>query len=155
MKKLIMIMAAMFCMTGAMAQESKETAPIEKKQIKKMPHKKMDPVAKMARELDLTPEQMSKVRELNAKYPELRRHAGPHGRPGMHKGDSVRQFKRHGDVKKFDGKKGGPNMRPDMKKHKELQAKYDSELKNILTKKQFKTYESNRKELHEKYAPKN
>ena len=76
MKKLMIIAAAMFCMTGAMAQESNVTAPIEKKQVKKMPRKHMDPVAKMARELDLTPEQMTKVRELNAKYPELARGKG-------------------------------------------------------------------------------
>ncbi len=35
MKKLMIIAAAMFCMTGAMAQESNVTAPIEKKQVKK------------------------------------------------------------------------------------------------------------------------
>ena len=138
MKKLIMIMAAMFCMTGAMAQESNVTAPIEKKQVKKMPRKHMDPVAKMARELDLTPEQMTKVRELNAKYPELARGKGRMHRP--HSKDSLR----------FNKMPNG-NKKPDMAKRKELREKYDKELKDILTKKQFKLYKENREKMREKH----
>lgn len=132
MKKLIMIMAAMFCMTGAMAQG----------EFKKMPKKHKDPVAKMARELDLTPEQMTKVRELNAKYPELQMRNRPH-RPHV-KNDSLRPKMR-------------PDMRPEadpqkrMAQHKELRAKYDKELKDILTKKQFKKYQENRVKMREKH----
>ena len=121
-------MAAMFCMTGAMAQG----------EFKKMPKKHKDPVAKMARELDLTPEQMTKVRELNAKYPELQMRNRPH-HPNVKK-DSLR-----------------PTMRPDvdpqkkMAQHRELRAKYDKELKSILTKKQFKLYKQNREKMREKH----
>lgn len=147
----MIMMAAMFLTTCAVAQESNENsvknapAITEKPQMKKMPRKPMDPTAKMARELDLTPEQMTKVRELNAKYPELFRHHGRPHHPHQKDMKAKKDFKKIDGKKKFEGKKF-EKKKMDPTKHKEIREKYDKELKGILSKKQFKKYN----ELQEK-----
>lgn len=150
---MIMMAALMFTTTSAIAQETKtDTSKCNK--AMKMPRKPMDSTAKMARELDLTPEQMAKVRELNAKYPEIARHPG---RPHHPHHKDMKDMKAKKDFNKFDGKKmDGKMKKMDPEKMKEVKEKYDKELKKILTKKQFKKYnelQAQKKQLRDQRPP--
>lgn len=163
MKKVFLTMVAAMAMSCAMAQEA--TAGDNKCKCEqcdnckgkcgdcdKKQHQRPDRTEMMTRELNLTPEQATKVKALNEKYPELMRHrGGRRGGHGMRGGFAPRQDKKQ-DV---DGTTGAtaqqPKQRPsreDMEKRmqemKKQREAYDAELKNILTKEQFEKYEKNK-----------
>ena len=141
MKKMVLLFAAMLTLTSVSAQTEGNKDERD--------NRRGDRTEWMVKELGLNDAQVEKVKELNAKYPELqRRGRGPRGqRPGP------------GMQPQFGGNQGAPQAgeqpqrpsREDMQKlFEERRAKmeaYNKELKEILTDDQYKAYEKRMQEM--------
>ena len=148
MKKTILLLVAVFTMTSAMAQDSKD---------ERREGPRMDRTEMMVKEYGLNEAQAAKLKALNDKYPELQRFGGrgPRGggrRPMMGGGH-------HGQM---DGNTGAsaqqrPELpsREDMEKmmteRRQKQEAYDKELKGIMTEDQFNAYQKRREEMRNRF----
>ncbi len=162
MKKIVLTMVALLSLTVAVAQQSdKSEKKMESKVMKQPTPEEM--TERMAKDLNLTDAQKSKVLELNKEYKDVLR--SPRGfrgpRPnGMKKHDGQMKegkAKHDGDKKLEKGKKtdaqtGATDMQPaerpqltdaqkaEMKKHHEKRGEYDKKLKQILNDDQYKSW---------------
>ncbi len=136
MKKIVLSMVALLSMTVAMAQSENG----ERKAPKQMTPAEM--TTRMAKELNLTDEQKTKVQALNEEYKDHL--GGPRmggGRPP--KADSntgaTEQKPRRERPQLTDEQKA------QMKQHHAKREEYDKKLKGILTAEQYKTYQKHHK----------
>ena len=158
MKKVLLTMCAALAINCAMDQDKplkdNSDSKIKLEKIDKKPQQRPDRTEMMTRELNLTPEQTEKVKELNEKYPELMR-MRPH-RGGPRPGGFGEAGPRQDKDQKVDGTTGAtaqqqPMQRPSreemekrMQERKQKQEAYDAELKKILTEEQFEKYEKSK-----------
>lgn len=159
MKKIVMTMVALLAMTAAVAQQSDNNK--ERKAPKKPTPEEM--TTRMAKDLNLTDEQKTKVQALNKEYEQVLGGPGFRGqRPP--KGDFKKGDKKKGDVKKKtdanteasaqDGKRDGKRpeltdaQKQEMKQHRAKRKEYDAKLKQILTDDQYKSYQQQHRRGH-------
>lgn len=157
MKKFMMTMIAALCMSSAFAfnQGPKTLTPAEKTDM-------------MAKELNLTKKQQTKVLALNEKYADLFQRPAHHGRHHMKDGKCPKQqmegckkdvekkecCKKDAAEKKECCKKMGgkreitPEQKAKMEQMHQKREAYDKELESILTKKQFQQYQENKAKHH-------
>lgn len=141
MKKIILSMVALLSMTAAMAQSENG----ERKAPKKMTPAEM--TTRMAKDLNLTDAQKTKVQALNEEYKDC--FGGPRmggGRPPKNDGQT-------GATEPNQQRKERPQLTDEqkakMKEHHAKRQEYDKKLKNILTDEQYKTYQKH----HKKHGP--
>lgn len=160
MKKIVMTMVALLAMTAAVAQQSDNNK--ERKAFKKPTPEEM--TTRMAKDLNLTDAQKTKVQALNKEYEQVLGGPGMRG-PRPDKGDGKSGDKKKGDVKKKktdanteataqDGKRDGKRpeltdaQKQEMKQHKAKRKEYDAKLKQILTDDQYKSYQQQHRRGH-------
>lgn len=151
MKKMILTMVAALVVSSSFAfhQGPRQMTPADR-------------TDKMAKELNLSKKQKAKVLALNEKYADAFAHPGKGGpRPpkdgkfegkdkDFKKGDMQKDCKKGGCCKDDKGKR--PELTAEQKAkmeamHKKREA-YDSELKTILSNKQYQTYKENMHKHH-------
>lgn len=125
MKKMMLMLVALFAMTVTMAQNANGRQP-----------RKMDAATvttMMTQQLGLNDDQQKKVEALNKKYESVLRPGFGGPRPQKEK-DSVQD--------KNAGQRPGPTeeQKAEMKQRFEQRATYEKELKDILSEDQYKTY---------------
>ena len=144
---MVMTLVALMAMTAAMAQDNGKA----QKAPKQMTPEEM--TTRMAKDLNLTDAQKSKVQALNAEYKDVlggpgmgRGPRGPRGqRPDGQTGATQQQDKQ---AKKNDQQEGERPERPQltdeqkaqMKAHMEKRQEYDGKLKKILTDEQYQSW---------------
>lgn len=146
MRKIFLTVAAVLTFTMASAQECCNNGTQQKKECCKAEN---DKAAEMAKQFGLNDEQTQKVRELNAKYPELASRSPRHGRNGRRP-----EGRKGGEIDGVSGATRQQRQMPSkeemqkrrekmMTERKERQDNYNKELKTILTAEQYALYEKN------------
>lgn len=135
MKKIVLTMVALLSMTVMMAQNDKKEGKAPKQPTAE------EMVERMAKELNLTADQKTKVLALNKEYKDVMRGPrGPRGpRPDGETGATQQQKQQK------QQKQQRPEMtdeqKAEMQKHMEKRKEYDAKLKSILTDDQYKKYQ--------------
>ena len=175
MKKIVIMFAALFAMTGAMAQEDccknkAEKAKTEKQcggdcanckehqQEGRLMGQRPDRTKMMVEELKLDEAQAAKVKALNEKYADVLRggHHGMHLRPQKMErkvqvdgetGATTQVENARMEKPQMDKKRADrPEMKKMMEERREKMQAYEEELKQILSEEQFKAYQENKKD---------
>ena len=129
MKKMMLMLVALFSMTVAMAQNENGRQP-----------RKMDAATvttMMTQKLGLNADQQKKVEALNKKYESVLRPGRGGSRPQMGQGSA--QDKNGGQRPELTDE-----QKAEMKQRFEQRAAYEKELKGILSEDQYKTYQQMR-----------
>lgn len=129
MKKMMLMLVALFSMTVAMAQNENGRQP-----------RKMDAATvttMMTQKLGLNADQQKKVEALNKKYESVLRPGRGGSRPQMNQ--SAGQNKESGQRPELSDE-----QKAQMKQRFEQRAAYEKELKDILSEDQYKTYQQMR-----------
>lgn len=129
MKKMMLMLVALFSMTVAMAQNENGRQP-----------RKMDAATvttMMTQKLGLNADQQKKVEALNKKYESVLRPGRGGSRPQMNQ--SAGQNKESGQRPELSDE-----QKAQMKQRFEQRAAYEKELKGILSEDQYKTYQQMR-----------
>ena len=133
MRKLVLTMFALLSMTAMMAQNDKS----DKKAPKEPTPEEM--TARMAKDLNLTDDQKTKVLALNKEYKDMfkggPRMGGPRGPKPDGKSGATDNQQRPERPQMTDAQKA------EMKKHMEQRKAYDTKLKSILTADQYKSWQ--------------
>lgn len=175
MKKIVIMFAALFTMTTAMAQEDCCKNKAEKTKTEKqcggdcpdckehqqegrLMGQRPDRTKMMVEELKLDETQAAKVKELNEKYADVLRgdHHGMHLRPQKMErkvqvdgetGATTQVEKARMEKPQMDKKRADrPEMKKMMEERREKMQAYEEELKQILSEEQFKAYQENKKD---------
>lgn len=137
MKKIFLTMVALLSMTAMMAQNDKS----DKKAPKEPTLEEM--TARMAKDLNLTDAQKTKVLALNKEYKDMfkggPRMGGPRGPKPDGKSGATDNQQRPERPQMTDAQKA------EMKKHMEQHKAYDTKLKSILTADQYKSWQKQHK----------
>ncbi|MBQ6405622.1 MAG: DUF4890 domain-containing protein [Prevotella sp.] len=137
MKKIFLTMVALLSMTAMMAQNDKS----DKKAPKEPTPEEM--TARMAKDLNLTDDQKTKVLALNKEYKDMfkggPRMGGPRGPKPDGKSGATDNQQRPERPQMTDAQKA------EMKKHMEQRKAYDTKLKSILTADQYKSWQKQHK----------
>ena len=137
MKKIFLTMFALLSMTAMMAQNDKS----DKKAPKEPTPEEM--TSRMAKDLDLTDAQKTKVLALNTEYKDMfkggPRMGGPRGPKPDGKSEATDNQQRPERPQMTDAQKA------EMKKHMEQRKAYDTKLKSILTADQYKKWQKQQK----------
>lgn len=137
MKKILLTMIALLSMTAVMAQNDKS----DKKAPKEPTPEEM--TARMAKDLNLTDDQKTKVLALNKEYKDMfkggPRMGGPRGPKPDGKSGATDNQQRPERPQMTDAQKA------EMKKHMEQHKAYDTKLKSILTADQYKSWQKQHK----------
>ena len=137
MKKIFLTMVALLSMTAMMAQNDKS----DKKAPKEPTPEEM--TARMAKDLNLTDDQKTKVLALNKEYKDMfkggPRMGGPRGPKPDGKSGATDNQQRPERPQMTDAQKA------EMKKHMEQRKAYDQKLKSILTADQYKKWQKQHK----------
>jgi len=137
MKKIFLTMVALLSMTAMMAQNDKS----DKKAPKEPTPEEM--TARMAKDLNLTDDQKTKVLALNKEYKDMfkggPRMGGPRGPKPDGKSEATDNQQRPERPQMTDAQKA------EMKKHMEQRKAYDTKLKSILTADQYKSWQKQHK----------
>ena len=137
MKKFFLTMVALLSMTAMMAQNDKS----DKKAPKEPTPEEM--TARMAKDLNLTDDQKTKVLALNKEYKDMfkggPRMGGPRGPKPDGKTEATDNQQRPERPQMTDAQKA------EMKKHMEQRKAYDQKLKSILTADQYKSWQKQHK----------
>ena len=137
MRKLVLTMFALLSMTAMMAQNDKS----DKKAPKEPTPEEM--TARMAKDLNLTDDQKTKVLALNKEYKDMfkggPRMGGPRGPKPDGKSGATDNQQRPERPQMTDAQKA------EMKKHMEQHKAYDTKLKSILTADQYKSWQKQHK----------
>lgn len=137
MKKIFLTMVALLSMTAMMAQNDKS----DKKAPKEPTPEEM--TARMAKDLNLTDDQKTKVLALNKEYKDMfkggPRMGGPRGPKPDGKSGATDNQQRPERPQMTDAQKA------EMKKHMEQRKAYDQKLKSILTADQYKSWQKQHK----------
>ena len=137
MKKIFLTMFALLSMTAMMAQNDKS----DKKAPKEPTPEEM--TSRMAKDLDLTDAQKTKVLALNTEYKDMfkggPRMGGPRGPKPDGKSEATDNQQRPERPQMTDAQKA------EMKKHMEQRKAYDQKLKSILTADQYKKWQKQQK----------
>ena len=137
MRKLVLTMFALLSMTAMMAQNDKS----DKKAPKEPTPEEM--TARMAKDLNLTDDQKTKVLALNKEYKDMfkggPRMGGPRGPKPDGKSEATDNQQRPERPQMTDAQKA------EMKKHMEQHKAYDQKLKSILTADQYKSWQKQHK----------
>lgn len=140
MKKILLTMIALLSMTAVMAQNDKS----DKKAPKEPTPEEM--TARMAKDLNLTDDQKTKVLALNKEYKDMfkggPRMGGPRGPKPDGKSGATDNQQRPERPQMTDAQKA------EMKKHMEQRKAYDTKLKSILTADQYKSWQKQHKHGH-------
>ena len=140
MRKLVLTMFALLSMTAMMAQNDKS----DKKAPKEPTPEEM--TARMAKDLNLTDDQKTKVLALNKEYKDMfkggPRMGGPRGPKPDGKSGATDNQQRPERPQMTDAQKA------EMKKHMEQRKAYDTKLKSILTADQYKSWQKQHKHGH-------
>ena len=140
MKKIFLTMVALLSMTAMMAQNDKS----DKKAPKEPTPEEM--TARMAKDLNLTDDQKTKVLALNKEYKDMfkggPRMGGPRGPKPDGKSGATDTQQRPERPQMTDAQKA------EMKKHMEQRKAYDTKLKSILTADQYKSWQKQHKHGH-------
>lgn len=137
MKKFFLTMVALLSMTAMMAQNDKS----DKKAPKEPTPEEM--TARMAKDLNLTDDQKTKVLALNKEYKDMfkggPRMGGPRGPKPDGKSEATDNQQRPERPQMSDAQEA------EMKKHMEQRKAYDQKLKSILTADQYKSWQKQHK----------
>ena len=137
MKKILLTMIALLSMTAVMAQNDKS----DKKAPKEPTPEEM--TARMAKDLNLTDDQKTKVLALNKEYKDMFKGGpcmgGPRGPKPDGKSGATDNQQRTERPQMTDAQKA------EMKKHMEQRKAYDQKLKSILTADQYKSWQKQHK----------
>ncbi len=151
MKKIVLALMAAMMMTGVVtAQETKK----ERKQISQteMIKHRTD---RMVKQYGLDDGQAAKLLELNTKYAKSLPGGGmgPRGRKGSRldaNGQQPTGSKPEGEPKDMKEGRNQKGQRPDFEKMKKTMDEYDTQLKGILSDKQYQSYKADMEKMRQR-----
>lgn len=145
MKKMVLMFVALMTIGSASAQTEGNKDGMDST--------RGDRTEWMVKELGLSAEQAEKVKELNAKYPELqRRGRGHHGNRGPRPNMEPRTDGNTGATAQAGERPQRPSREEMEKRFAERREKmeaYNNELKGILSEDQFKAYEERMQQMRQ------